>query len=179
MTFCSEEQKESEIITKVVEHSNNYYTLEYLDGSSSSFYNSDIDFLKNIEEQMINQAKERNEIDSCSLNINKWGSFIVSLVSINLTNVALKKDIFTIACIGFILSMYLINNFRKNSRQLKELKKYRILLENYNEFKDKPNISKLVEAEALYREPVNIFTIDKFSLYDMKVMKKGLKNKEY
>lgn len=68
MTFCSKEQKESEIITKV-EHSNNYYAIKYLDGSESSFYNSDKDFLKNLEEQMINQAKKREKTDYTSINI--------------------------------------------------------------------------------------------------------------
>jgi len=177
MTFCGENQNKSEIITKV-EYNNNYYNIHYLDGNESSFYNNDKNFLKELEEKMINQAKERYEQDYNNILINKWGSFIVGLSSLNLTSNSLNKGLLLLACIGFITSLYFINNWRNNKRNLKELKKYKILLENYNEFKNNPDISKLVEFESLYRDPVNIFTIDKFSLYDMKVMKKSLKNKE-
>lgn len=178
MTFCSKEQEESEIITKVINNNSNYYEVTYLDGSVSAFYNSDENHLKKLEEKMIKQAKERDGFDCTTVNIDKWGSLFVALTTIQLTNASLRKNILTLACVGFIISLYFIKQFRENSRRLKELKKYKILLENYEEFKKDPNISKLVEFEALYREPVNIFTIDKFSLYDMKVMKKGLKNKE-
>ena len=86
---------------------------------------------------------------------------------------------FSIACIGFVVSLYFVSKWRKNSKRLKELKKYRILLENYNEFKNSPNLSKLIEFESLYREPINIFTIDKFSLNEIKIMHKVLNDKEY
>ena len=107
MNFCGSEQKESEIITKV-EHSNNYYTIKYLNGSESSFYNSDKDFLKNLEEKMIEQAKERYEQDYNSVVINKWGSFIVGLSSLNLTSRCLNNNLLLFACLGFISSLYFI-----------------------------------------------------------------------
>ena len=44
MTFCSKEQDERKIITKV-EHVNNSYTLHYLDGSESTFINISINII--------------------------------------------------------------------------------------------------------------------------------------
>lgn len=178
MTFCSKEQKEDEIIEKV-EYDNNFYTLYYLDGSESSFVNNDKEFLKKLETKIIKQALERNKIDCREIDINKWGNLIIGLASIKLTNLCLQKNLFTIACLGFVLSMYLIGKWKDNSRKLKELKKYKILLDNYDEFEKNPDISKLVEVDAFFRVPVNIFTIDEFSLRDIKIMQKKLKNMGY
>lgn len=174
MTFCSNEQDERKIITKV-EHVNNSYTLHYLDGSESTFINNDKEYLKKLEDIMIEQAKKRDKIDFTEININKWGSLIVSLTSICLTSQCLQKNILTLACVGFILSFYQLKKYKNNSKNIKELKKYRILLENYEEFKNNTNISKIIEFDSFYREPVNIFTIDAYSLYDIKLMLKELK----
>lgn len=102
------------------------------------------------------------------VNVDKWWSLLVSLSTIHLSNTCLKNNMIALACIGFIASMYFVNNWRKNSRKLKELKKYKILLENYNEF----------ILETTYQNQINIFTIDNFSLKDIKQMKKNLKNRE-
>jgi len=174
MTFCSKEQDERKIITKV-EHVNNSYTLHYLDGSESTFINNDKEYLKKLEDIMIEQAKERNKNDYVNTYINKWGSFIVFLASVSLTSECFKKNMLNLACMGFVLSMCLFSEYRKNSKRIKEYKKYKILLENYKEFKENPNISKIIEVDAFYRDPVDIFNIDRYSLYDMRLMKKELK----
>ena len=178
MTFCSEEQNKSEIITKV-EYNKNYYILHYLDGNIVSFINNDENYLNKLEESIINQAKNRNKNQYTNININKWSYLIMSIINVNITNACIQKNLLNMACIGFIISAYLLINYRKNSQRIKELKKYKILLDNYKEFKENSNISKLIVVDALYRKPVNIFTVDEFSLSDMKIMKKGLKNKEY
>ena len=172
MTFCGENQNKSEIITKV-EKRNNYYTLQYLDGSEVSFYNNDKNYYKKLETQLIEQAEERNYCNV--VKTDKWCNFFVAISSLCLTNIAIRENILSLACVSFIASLYYVSQWRKNSKRLKELKKYKILLENYEEFKNDPNIAKVIEFEPLYREPVNIFTIDNFSLYDMKLMQKSLK----
>ena len=48
MTFCGENQKRSEIITKV-EKCNDYYTLKFLDGSEASYYKNDKNYYKKLE----------------------------------------------------------------------------------------------------------------------------------
>ena len=177
MTFCSELQDKNEIIKKA-ECSNNFYNIDYLDGSCSSFINSDKEFLKQIEDKMINQAIDRDIDEFDMININKCVNLFLSLCTLSFTNVVLNEKLLPLACVGFALTLYCLNNVRKNSKKLNELKKYRILLKNYEEFKNNPNISEVVEFESLYREPVNIFTIDNFSLSDIKAMKKVLKNKK-
>ena len=113
MTFCSENQKKSEIIKKV-EHSNNNFKLYYLDGNVSSFFNNDKDFITKLEEKLIEQAKERDKLDYICIKVNKWGYFILSLASINLIDISLQNNLIKFACIGFILSFCIIDNYRKN-----------------------------------------------------------------
>lgn len=63
--------------------------------------------------------------------------------------------------------------------KLKELKKFRL----YYSIKDELNklenqdITKIIEAESIYRDPINIGTLDNFSFSEIKLLKKELKRR--
>ena len=181
MTFCGDDQNKNEIIEQV-KRVNNEYIIYYLDGTKAEPYNSDTEYLNKLEEKMIKQAVER-EFNINNLNNIKIKSLILNVLSIILTIKSIEKAQIIPLLIGLITLVLSSLNFLDTNSKLKEIKKYRILLDNYKEFKENPSISKIIEFESTYCDPLDIMSVDRYSLKDVKNMYKELKkikdNQEY
>lgn len=174
MTFCSNEQNESEIIVSAKKQKNSYL-VEYLDGSVSSYYHFDPNHYEFLENKMIEQAKDRDKLEYSVTLVERWFSTLACISVISLSVKTFKGDFLLFGCVCLLLALYLSYKMNISVIKLKELKKYRILLENYKEIKEHPELDKIIEFDSLYRTPIDIFNIDSLSLYDMKVLKKELK----
>ena len=165
MRFCSNEQDKSEIISDIFidDEIENKFIIRYLDDTERVFYNLN-ESIKELEELMIKQAKERDSLEYVDLHIKKYGSIIVSLLSCGLG----LKSIFygnILLCLfsEIIFSKYLYD-FVSNCKKINELKKYRLLLENYDGLKEKYG-----------DKSIDIFDVDIYSLREVNKLTKSLK----
>ena len=173
MTFCSDEQERKDIISNV-EINGNICKIHYLDGSVKNVdYN--MDTLKDLEYKVVKQAKDRDKEYN---KLNRDSIFNILMWFLDIFSFNMLKGIFN-DLLRYLLFIYAILNFCEflnNRRKLNELKKYRILLNNYKELKDNPDLCKLIEVDSYYRkDKIDIFNIDEFSLYDIKTIEKRLK----
>lgn len=167
-----------DITIKKYEKNNNNYFIEYLDGDCIIYYNSDKNHEEKIKNDILLQIGDRDKkyFDSIT---KKLKISIIELVTLQIPfilNTGMNSYMF---CLLFIINIYLIKSIRDNKKKLDELKKYRLYLEMKNDLEKKENadITKIIEFDPFYRKPINLSTIDEFSLYDMKLIKKELKRR--
>ena len=182
MNFCSYSQDKGEII-KNIEKNNLCYKVNYLDGTSKSFYTNDKEHLKELEKIMIEQAFDRDEEmykskkDEAFCNT---AMSIVTIISYSCLNIITPKDLKTIFVIltAFIATAN-VNMTVHSKKQLKELKKYRLFLEMYKDLEkiENKDITKILELDPYYRKNLNITTLDDFKLREVKMIKKELKRR--
>ena len=170
MTFCSEEQESNEIIYNVKKN-NDSYDIKYLDGHVMTIPINDNSTLE-LEDIMINQAKDRNN-DYSDLNKESIKNIIFWFLDCAFYNIN-KSSLFKF--LFFIFAIINFYEFLNNRRKINELKKYRILLNNYKAIKNNPSLCKIIEFDSLYRkDKIDIFNIDEISLHEMKLIEKELK----
>lgn len=174
MEFCSKEQKKEETIAKV-EVKNNEYCVKYLDYSESKYYDNSKNRLQELEKLMIEQAKKRDELEYENLNIKKIGDLIIWVTANFAGFLALNKDMIFLMCVLFLIKYYFLFRYIKHTVRHMELKKYRILLDNYKEIKENKQLNRFVELNSYDRIPIDIFHIDEFTLNEMQIIKKQLK----
>ena len=174
MTFCSDEQNKNEIIEKIISDGYNY-EINYLDGNSVSYICNDENHLEEKEKIMIEQALEREKLEYQKTKNNSAFSFLMWFIS-NVSFQNVYNDNFKI--IFYIIAIIFIYNYLKNKRRLNEMKKYKILLDNYKLIQNNPEITKFIEFDSIYRNPINIFNIDDYTLSDMKIIKRELSKKQ-
>ena len=167
MTFCSREQEESQIIKTVTKEGKNYY-VEYLDGTISGYNNFEINHLEELEEKMISQAKERQNLEYKNTREIEIKYLIMLLPTLILSNISYNKDLFLLASLSYTVAIISLYQLRKNRKRIKEFKKYKILLKNYNFIKEHPELQEVVEFEPYDQKEINIFNIDDYSLFAMK-----------
>lgn len=156
-----------------------YIKVNYLYDDSSYTYN----YSKIKEEEIINlmieQALKRDE--ELYDKIYKETKIYLSqtLLSTIPLILCLKEDLQLLLCLTFIAGLISSMNLIETYEKLKEMKKFRLYHSMKKEL-DKPenlDITKIIEFDPMYREPINIGTLDKFSYNDVKMIKKELKRR--
>jgi len=177
MTFGSEQQDIGEIIN-YIEQEDDCYKVYYLDGSSSEFISGDKDLMDKMEQKMIEQAQEREKSINYNTDFEQTKSSILAILGNLLLFTTIRKEEAIPIILGIIISLICNFNFLDTKRKIRELKKYRILLDNYNDFKNNPQLIKEIGLESIYYDAIDIFSIDKYNLKEVELMYKKLKNQE-
>lgn len=190
MTFCSDEQDKIKTI-KNIEIDGNKYIINYFN-NNKVYGNNFIQNKNNLENLMINQAKEREKEEYITTHINSWGSIITWFLCCRIVGNAILDGAVIISLCFLIACSILLNKHRMYTRKLNELKKYKILLDNYDEIKNNPTFYKKIKLhkykyfiennvslghviEKNQKDGfINIFNIDEFNLKDMKLLKKEM-----
>ena len=176
MTFYDGQENNVEIL-KGYYSTKSHIKVNYLYDDSSYTFNYSKAKENEITNIMIEQALKRDEelYDKIHKDVKLYFTeMLLSLLSVIL---CLKGDMQLLLCISFIAGAIASMNLSASYEKLKEMKKFRL----YHSIKDeleKPenkNITKVIEIDPLYREPIHIGTLDKFSYHDVKMIKKELK----
>lgn len=171
MTFIDKNSDPS-IIIKDYRVKGDNYLVEYLDGSKNNYYCSSDNEESRIKEEMIKQAIERKDkINIKLLELASDSSLIVALLS-TICSLAIKNSGMTIAMLLVVIAS--IYTFAKNSRKIKELKKYEMFLEmkdSLNEI-NTPKYMKHIEFENIYQKDLGINTVDDFTYGETKTLYK-------
>lgn len=178
MTFYDGQEENREII-KSYSANNDYIKVNYLYDDCSITYNYTKEKEAEIINLMIEQALSRDvELYDkvCKETKVYLTQNLLSLLSIIL---CLKGDLQLLLCIAFIAGVIASMNFSISYEKLQELKKFRLYNSMKEELDKKENkdITKIIEFEPIYREPINIGTLDTFSYSDVKAIKKELKKR--
>ena len=193
MTFCSNEQDKIKTI-KNIDIEDNKYIINYFN-NSQIYKNNFIEDKNHLEDLMIRQAKEREKEEYLVTNINTWGSIITWFICCGTLGSTIRNGAFFMSLCFSVACLVLLKKHKKYKSQLNELKKYKILLENYDNIKDNVNLYKkvrlkkydnLLEKNNIIKKimfknqedgVIDIFNIDEFNLNDIKYIKKQLKKR--
>lgn len=178
MTFYDGQEKNTNII-KDYNANNRYIEVNYLFDDSSVIYPYTKDKEEEIIKEMVEQAIKRN--NDLYNKINKETKIYLTQNLVNILSIILcvKGDLQFLFCICFLLGLYVFKNLTDNYAKLKELKKFRLYLSMKEELEKPENkdITKIIEFDPLYREPINMGTLDKFTYGEVKSIKKELKRR--
>lgn len=162
---------------KRLNYDNNNFCIEYFDGTISQYYCSDPNHLKELKTKMLEQAIERqlqfSLVDFEREEFIKASIYFILMLGLNYA-VITEKDLLTWICIFLIA--YNIKRHIKMEKHKRELKKYAIFFDLYDDL-ETINNSKFMEClefEHLYQKRLDIDTIDDFTLREVKVLKKNL-----
>ncbi len=176
MTFYDGKEQNDEIIK-------DYSISKYDIKVNYLFSERTIPFKREDEEKivkiMIEQALERDrELYDKIYKETKEG-FIQTLLSLIPFIMSVKGEIQLTLCLSFILGLIASYNFTESYEKLKEMKKFRLYYSLKEELDKRENqdITKIIEFEPYFREPINMGTLDKFSYHDVKLIKKELKKR--
>lgn len=176
MTFYDGEENEK--IINGYKINDNYVEIIYLDGSSELVDKTD-GIIKEIDNELEIFAKKRDKDLYKNLEIERNRNLILFLVSLPLCLMSIKRNILSIILVSLLINYYSFCKYLDNNKKLKELKKYRLYLSMMNDLKKDKNqdITRVIEFDSFYREPININTLDEFSLREVKIIKKELKRR--
>lgn len=178
MKFYDGKEENREII-KSYSATTDYIKVNYLYNDSSYTYT----YSKAKEEEIINLMIEQALLRDKELFNKVYKKTLIhlsqTLLSIIPVILSLKDELQLLLCLSFVAGLIATMNLTESYEKLKEMKKFRL----YNSIKeelDKPennDITKIIEFDPIYREPINIGTLDKFSYNDVKTIKKELKRR--
>lgn len=176
MTFYDGEENEK--IISGYKINGNYVEIIYLDGSSELVDKTD-GIIKEIDNELEIFAKKRDKDLYKDLEMERNRNLILFLVSLPLCLMSIKRNILSIILVSLLINYYSFYKYLDNNKKIKELKKYRLYLSMMNDLKKDKNqdITKVIEFDSFYREPININTLDEFSLREVKIIKKELKRR--
>lgn len=179
MTFYDGEEKNRDIIKNFVIN-NKYIEVNYLFNDNSIIYNYSKEKENEITRQMIEQMLKRDE--ELFVTIKKDVKIHSTQMLLNLLSIifCLKGNLQLLFCLAFLTGIIASINLSESYEKYKEMKKFR-LYNSLKEILDKPenaDITKIIEYDPLYREPINIGTLDHFTYNDVKLIKKELKKRE-
>lgn len=176
MTFYDGEENEK--IISEYKINGNYVEIIYLDGSSELVDKTD-GIIKEIDNELEIFAKKRDKDLYKDLEMERNRNLILFLVSLPLCLMSIKRNILSIILVSLLINYYSFYKYLDNNKKIKELKKYRLYLSMMNDLKKDKNqdITKVIEFDSFYREPININTLDEFSLREVKIIKKELKRR--
>ena len=176
MTFYDGEENEK--IISGYKINGNYVEIIYLDGSSELVDKTD-GIIKEIDNELekFDEIKDKDLYKDLEMERNR--NLILFLVSLPLSLMSIKRNILSIILVSLLINCYSFCKYLDNNKKLKELKKYRLYLSMMNDLKKDKNkdITKVIEFDSFYREPININTLDEFSLREVKIIKKELKRR--
>lgn len=178
MKFYDGKENDREII-KDYSANNQYIKVNYLFDDSSFTYQ----YSKEKEDEIINLMIEQALARDVELydKVYKETKVYLSqtLLSIIPIILSLKEDLQLLLCLAFIAGLIATMNLTESYEKLKEMKKFR-LYHSMKEELDNPenkDITKIIEFDPVYREQINMGTLDKFTYNDVKMIKKELKRR--
>ena len=178
MTFYDDKEKKYDII-KNYSANKDYIKVNFLYDDNSITYK----YTKEKEEEIINIMIEQALARDVKLydKVCKESEIYLSqnLLSILSAILCAKGNLQFLFCVAFIIGLVSSYKFTESYAKLKEMKKFR-LYHSIKEELDKPenkDITKVIEFDPLYREPINMGTLDKFTYGDVKTIKKELKRR--
>lgn len=177
MNFISDKEDLGKIIKKYKVNGNNYH-IDYMDGSESNFFCSNENYDKELRDIMIKQAIERQkEFDLKTISKQNLFNTILLLVNLSLMPCFINNNDSTIIALSILILVAIIYKRRKNKKQIKELKKYKMFLEMINdiEYINNAGVLKCIEFENIYQKPFDIDTLDEYSYSDVKTIYKKVK----
>ena len=169
----------SEIIRKYTNINNNF-TIEYADGSVSSYYCSSEDHEDKIRDTMLNRAYNLQKLENIkNTKLKRDANLFISLMSGLLTLALANKGFLILASIMLLVEIFSIYKKRECDTKLKELKKYKLffeLLPHLDEI-NKSDFLKCIEFDNFYQVPLDINTLYEYSYGDVKALHKEYKKK--
>jgi len=177
MNFTYEGADFGKTIKKFYKEGNGFY-IEYLDNSFSYYtcYNEKEE--QRIIDIMMKQAVERDEnINLTKFEIKKICSLVAAIISLFGTITAFENNKQAYFLILMTLSAIVINEYKTTSKEIKELKKYKLFLElapNLKEVND-PELLKCIEFDKIYQKHFDITTLDEHSYSQVKTIYKAYK----
>lgn len=178
MKFYDGKENDREII-KDYSANNQYIKVNYLFDDSSFTYQYSKEKEDEITKQMIEQALKRDEELYDKLYKKTKEYFAQTLLSLITLIMSIKGEIQLTLCLSFIAGLIASMNLTESYEKLKEMKKFR-LYHSMKEKLDNPenkDITKIIEFDPMYRDPINMGTLDKFTYNDVKMIKKELKRR--
>lgn len=179
MNFISKKMDPSETIKKYCKEGDIYF-VQYMDETWNKYFCSSNKEEQRLQKTMLDQAlKRQSDFDEEAYDYN----FKRNINLINLSVSALSLSAFVgnnkTFVFYFTLCFIIFNIIRSiiNTSKIRELKKYKLFFELYNEL-DKINNSKLLkelEFDNFHREKISINTLDNYSYGDIKYLYKSVK----
>lgn len=153
------------------------YEVEYLDGSIAKYYCSNELEESRLENLMLKQALERQEkVNVKEMEVYKELSRIAAYLSSIACVLSIEEQKSVFALILGILCISSIKEFREKREMLNELKKYQIYIDIMDRIKEvnESELLKCIEFDNYYQIPLNLGTLDNYSLNDIKRIRKTL-----
>lgn len=178
MTFYDGQEENREII-KDYFINKNYIKVNYLYTDNPDI----IIYTKEKEEEIINlmieQALKRDEElydKTYKETLMDLSQTLLSMITVILS---LKSESQLLLCFSFIVGLIGTTNLINNYEKLREMKKFRLynFMKEELDKKENQDITKIIEFDPFYREPINMGTLDNFSYRAVKNIKKELKRR--
>lgn len=178
MTFYDGKENSRDIIKNYFTN-NRYIEINYLFDDRPITYQYTKEKEDEITKQMIEQALKRDEEIYEKIHKEVKVYFTEMLLSLLSVILCLKGNLQLLLCLAFISGLIASINLSESYDKLKEMKKFRLYYSLKEELEKTENkdITKVIEFDPMYREPINIGTLDKFSYHDVKLIKKELKRR--
>lgn len=164
---------------KIISNYEKYYNniiVKYINGEERIFSISE---KNNIEQEMIKQARNRDEELFEKVYWEKKKYILQFAASFIPLTMSAKIQFALVFYIAFIYATVKLYQIVKTHKKLEELKKYRLFLGMQSELEKEKNsdITKIIEIDPYERKEININTLDDFSYNDVKIIKKELKRR--
>lgn len=172
---------DNEDISKVIKHfkkENNNYTIKYLDGTTTKYYNSNENHEQELLNRMLNDAIKRDKEYYSNYKKNKLieiASYMTTILFFIQTNNIAYKQINILFWIGIILSFLSLSITAKIKYQSKEIKKYHDYLSIINKLYKNENMDLIVEFEKNNGYVLSINNLDLYSSEEIKHLVKNIK----
>jgi len=180
MKFTYPEANLSKVIKKFT-YKDNYFHIEYFDGSVNDYYCADFEKVEEIKKIMLDQAKERqkkmdNPADRLGETISLYLDFIFTLGLYD--SIKNRRDFMIFLCAMLVI----INTYCQviSIKERVELKKFALFFEMYNSLDEinKSEFMKCIEFENIYQKTLDIDTIDDFSYDEIKTLYRKFKGEK-
>lgn len=157
------------------EKNGNYYTINYLDGNTIEYYNSNENHEKELLDRMLENAIKRDK--------NMYAKYQKQII-LDITNtlitvflLGLCKNLTIFFCLAFLsLIVKTISDLIKYN----ELDKYHdyIIIKDDLEKKENSNILDIIEVDKIHQVPINLNTIDEYSNRNIKILKREIERRK-
>lgn len=172
-------------LSKIIKRYNrnqNEYLIEYLDGSIYSYISYEDNEEEKIKKQMLEQAKQRDELfERRFLHFTDNAYLVSNLISISGLGFSLIKDENDFKFFWLIALIISMRKFKQTGKKIQELEKYKLFLELIEglgeEELNSPTYTKCYEFDNFYAEKLDIGSLDSFNYSDIKRVYKKYKSK--
>lgn len=164
-------------IIKRFSYKGNSFHIEYFDGSSSDYICHNPEHVEKIREIMLNQALMR-QVDLSTLDFNGADNILIGAQIFNALGFAAGAYFdskFLLVLFGILTGanvLTMINN-TKNRREFEKYALFFSLYEHLDVINDSTFLE-CVECDHIYQIPLNIETVDKYTLGQLQTIKKKL-----